>query len=209
MKIQFYLLWRIKKYKYFIYIQVAIVSLGSTRPFEPICSQGQSIINEAILKTPSINRVIAITSLGVNESANGIHPLILLDLNWFTSLFVNYVIAKPIADKVIQENSIRDVFGKNGKPDFVLLRPGGLTNGPKTEKVLAKGNLWFILETGIGGGRISRADVAYFLLKETLQGPSYANKAYVLVSAWSIFKYPCSLLNRFNLRLFRFSSNYK
>lgn len=113
---------------------------------------------------------------------------VIVDLNWITSFYIHWVIPSHIADKNIQENSIRSIFGKPGTPDYVLLRPGGLTNGAKTTKIFAQGTTNINhLESGVGGGRISRADVAHFLLNETLVGPKYANKAINLVH--ELYKY--------------------
>jgi putative NADH-flavin reductase len=44
--------------------------------------------------------------------------------------------------------------------DWTLVRPGGLTDGPRT------GAYRFGLDRSIRGGRISRADVADFVLKQ-------------------------------------------
>ena len=48
--------------------------------------------------------------------------------------------------------------------DWTIVRPGGLTNGPRT------GNYQSGLDKSIKATRISRADVADFILKELAAG---------------------------------------
>ena len=150
---------------------VAIVSLGST-PWaddkqRKICSEGQAVINEAVAASPTVKRVIVVSSLGVNESYK--------DLSCFTKIFVDWVIWKAIEDKNVQEMLVKEKFAQGDK-DWVIVRPGGLNNNPKTEKVKAE-------EEGIGGGMISRQDVAWYILMHCLQGPENSRKAKVLINA--------------------------
>jgi putative NADH-flavin reductase len=49
--------------------EVVIVTLGNVAN---ICSSCQPIINKCIKKTPSVKKLIIITSLGCNESLNGL-----------------------------------------------------------------------------------------------------------------------------------------
>lgn len=149
-----------------------MVTLGSrpgARGPADLCSRAQKLINDAILQTPSVRRLILVSSMGVGDSY--------ADLGFLTRFFVNTVIKKPIEDKTIQEESVRLAFPQvSSSVDWIILRPGGLTNGQVTEKVRAQ-------ERGIAGGRIARADVAWFIWKKCLQGVDFSRKSVVLVQS--------------------------
>jgi hypothetical protein len=62
--------------------------------------------------------------------------------------------------------------------DWTILRPGGLTDQPATHQVEAQ-------ERGIAGGRITRGDVAWFILEHCLHADSsmkYSGKALTLIN---------------------------
>jgi putative NADH-flavin reductase len=143
---------------------VVVNALGPRDLSSTICSSSQPLINKAIQENSSIKRIILVSSLGVNESYEGCGLL--------TRFFIWAIIKKAIADKCIQEDAIRKAFGSPevSSVDYVILRPSGLMDTPKTEKIVAS-------EGPVSGGRISRANVAWFLLKETLEGPKYSRKA--------------------------------
>eukprot|EP01119_Soliformovum_irregulare_P004135 TRINITY_DN1514_c0_g1_i1.p1 TRINITY_DN1514_c0_g1~~TRINITY_DN1514_c0_g1_i1.p1 ORF type:complete len:216 (+),score=54.15 TRINITY_DN1514_c0_g1_i1:652-1299(+) len=144
---------------------VIVNSLGGRRGGEPdVCSKSQVIINE-VAKSQNIARQIVVTSLGVNESYDY--------CSYFTRGIIWAFISKPIADKCIQENSIRsDPFFR-----WTFVRPGGLNNGPLTGK--------YRVDPHLGGGRVSRADVAHFVvttIEQEAQGKEeWVGKAPVLV----------------------------
>ena len=121
-----------------------VVSFGKGN----VCSQAQPLITESAEKS-GCKRMVVVTSLGVGDSYQ--------DLTWFTWAFVNTVISGPIADKNIQESHVM----KSAKLDWTIVRPGGLTNGDMTGK-------YRVAERGLGGGLVSRADVAHFILNECL-----------------------------------------
>ena len=166
--------------------EVVVVTLGS-RPGQPqVCSSAQRLINDAVQASPSVRRLVVVTSMGVGDSY--------ADLGWLTRFFVNTIIKRPIEDKNLQEQYVRQAFAarhdgdEQSKPseqqqpppppptkDWTIVRPGGLLNAAKTERVLAR-------ESGVRGGRIARADVAWFLLQQCLTGDQWARKAVVLVS---------------------------
>jgi putative NADH-flavin reductase len=59
--------------------------------------------------------------------------------------------------------------------DWLIVRPGFLTNDPRTEKYRVIDNL-----SGIMAGKISRADVADFILKQ-LASPTHFGKTPLLM----------------------------
>lgn len=138
-----------------------IVSLGGEINGK-VCSQGQKVINDAINEVNPDLRVVTVTSLGCGDSY--------AKLSFITKQFVDWVIWNAIQDKNIQEASIAADL-KN----WVVVRPGGLTDGEQTQKI----NAGF----EISGGRISRADVAYFILEECLaEETKWKNKNVTLVA---------------------------
>jgi uncharacterized protein YbjT (DUF2867 family) len=144
---------------------VAIVTLGGS---SDVCSRGQRLINQSLASMTTAGkprRMIVVTSLGVGDSYQ--------DLNWVSWLFVNLVIRKVVGDKGVQEELVK----QSGIP-WTIVRPVGLTDGPLTEKYLAK-------ERGIGGGMISRADVAHFILRQCVNdnNSQWTNKALTITSA--------------------------
>jgi hypothetical protein len=151
-----------------IYIYVGsnavLVSLGAT---PGICSAAQPLIDRSAIKNKeTVKRMTVVTSLGVGDSYQ--------DCNMFTTLIVNVFIRNPIADKNIQEEMLkRDL--QDSSIFWTLVRPGGLTDGPMTEK-------YKFQERGISGGRIPRADVAHFILTHCLDNEETRNKAFSIVS---------------------------
>ena len=69
--------------------------------------------------------------------------------------------------KTIYEDKDREeVTIKASNADWLIVRPGMLTNGPRTGKYRVLNDL-----SGVTAGKISRADVADFILRE-LAAPS-------------------------------------
>jgi putative NADH-flavin reductase len=94
-----------------------------------------------------VRRFICETSLGVGDSDG--QPGF-----FFTKIVVPFLLKNVFADKEIQERDI-----KASRLDWIIVRPGRLTNGKKTEKYRHG------LDKAIAGS-ISRADVADFMLKQ-------------------------------------------
>ena len=131
--------------------QSAVVcALGHKRWFYPtrILSEGTRNILRA-MKTCRVPRLICETSLGIGNTAGrgGLLHVLRHSIS-STVLFL---------DKVRQE----EVIAQSDR-DWVIVRPGGLTNGA------ARGKYRHDLNPGnfIVGARISRADVADFMLKQ-------------------------------------------
>lgn len=123
-----------------------ICVLGSHGNRDPVEATGTQQILEA-MHGSGARRLIAVTSLGVGDSRAQINPLfrMLMDLT-----------LKPImAAKEEQERLI-----KASGLDWTIVRPGGLTDGPRT------GRYRFGLGPSLKGGRVSRADVADFVLRQ-------------------------------------------
>ena len=94
-----------------------------------------------------VRRLICITGIGAGDSKG--HGGFLYDR-----------IIQPLLLKEIYKDKDRqeDLIRKSGL-DWTIVRPGALTNGVRTERVRALSDL-----TGITVGKVSRADVAWFIL---------------------------------------------
>ncbi len=93
--------------------------------------------------------LIAVTGIGVGDSRG--HGSLLYD-----KFFLPAVLGRMYADKERQEQIIRTETS-----NWTIVRPGFLNNGPRTGHYRALTNL-----DGIQGGRISRADVADFIVSQ-------------------------------------------
>lgn len=125
----------------------AIVSLGNTANNPDwIVSNGTQVIIEA-MKQHGQRRLVVITSLGVGDSKD--------QVPFAFKMLMKTVIKKPMEDKDRQEQIVR----ASGL-DWTIVRPGGLTNGPRT------GSYRSGLDPKISAGQVSRADVAAFTLRQ-------------------------------------------
>jgi putative NADH-flavin reductase len=93
--------------------------------------------------------LIAVTGLGAGDSKG--HCSFFYD-----HVFLPTVLRRIYADKDCQERIIMSNISR-----WIIVRPGFLNDGPRTGRYRALTNL-----QGIHGGRISRADVADFMLKQ-------------------------------------------
>lgn len=114
------------------------------------------------MKEAGVRRLIAVTGFGAGESRAAISPL--------QRIGFLLVFGRAYADKDIQERLIRECA-----LDWVIARPGVLTNGPATGRyrVLAQPEQW-------RNGIISRADVADFLVGQ-VDSDQYLRQAPVLI----------------------------
>ncbi len=123
-----------------------ICVLGSHGSREPIEALGTRTILDAMQDT-GVRRLIAVTSLGVGDSRE--------QIAWAFRLIMDLTLKPIMLAKEEQERLI-----KASALDWTIIRPGGLTDGPRT------GAYRFGRDRSIKGGRISRADVAEFVLRQ-------------------------------------------
>ncbi len=134
-----------------------IVSLGNTANNPDwIVSEGTRVIVAAMQKL-GVRRLIVISSLGVGDSCDQVPT--------FFKLLMKTALKKPMEDKERQEQ----IVAASGL-DWTIVRPGGLTNGPRTGRYRAG------LDRSIVAGQVSRADVAEFVLRQ-LDDQTYLHKA--------------------------------
>ncbi|MBC9987967.1 SDR family oxidoreductase [Haloferax sp. AS1] len=107
--------------------------------------------------------LIAVTGIGTGDSRG--HGSFLYD-----HLFIPIVLRRIYADKNRQERIIKSEMDR-----WIIVRPGFLTNGPCTGEYRALTDL-----EGINGGRISRADVADFMLSQA-KSPEFTGQTPLLI----------------------------
>jgi putative NADH-flavin reductase len=128
-----------------------------------VFSEGTKNLLQAMKKT-GVKRLVCVTGIGAGDSKG--HGGFFYD-----SIFLPTLLRTIYADKDRQESLI-----KASNVDWTIVRPGFLTNGPLTEKYRALTNL-----TGVTADKISRADVAHFMLNE-LQSKHYLRQTPLLTS---------------------------
>jgi putative NADH-flavin reductase len=136
-----------------------ILSALGTRGGPPVLPEGTHNILVA-MEQAGIRRSLWVSSFGVGDSQQ--------QMGWIArTVIVNLFLKNAIAEKEIQERYIRESAG-----DWIIARPGGLTDGPLT------GSYRCVVgpDEKVGRPSISRADVADFLLKN-LTDDRYVRKA--------------------------------
>lgn len=111
------------------------------------------------MKTHGVRRIVAVSSLGVGNSRDQI-PL----------AFKLVIQSIPLLKKSLRELEQMETLLQQSGVEWIVVRPGGLTNEPPT------GNYKFGLDPKIKPSRISRADVAAFMLKQ-LTDDTFLRKA--------------------------------
>jgi len=132
---------------------VSCVGTGITFKQVDLFSRGMANIIAAMRRQGGA-RLVAVTGIGAGDSKG--HGGVLYD--W---IFKPLLLSPIYADKDREEALIR----ASGL-DWLIVRPAGLTNGPRTGSYRVVNDL-----TGITARRISRLDVADFILRE-LNKPS-------------------------------------
>ena len=111
-----------------------------------------------IMELEGVKRFIYLSSMGAGES----RKLMGMILRFFIA---DIMLRVPLADHTANEERIA-----NSKLNWTLVRPAGLTNGPKTGR-LKHGKTLKVLK---GSPQISRANVASFIINQ-LTDASYIN----------------------------------
>lgn len=138
-------------------------AIGVKTPWEQpgVFSKGTERLLAA-MEASAVRRLVCVTGIGAGDSRG--HGGFLDDRVFFPLL-----LKSVYADKDRQEARIRAA-----DLDWTIVRPGFLTNGPLTGRYRVLTDL-----AGVTAGRISRADVAHFMLQE-LSANRYLRQAPLL-----------------------------
>ena len=137
------------------------IGIPPTRKPVDVFSRGTQNILDAIGKE-SNQKLILVTGIGAGDSKG--HGGFFYDRILNPLLLATNYADKDRAESIVKASNI----------DWLIVRPGFLTNGPRTGKYRAIENL-----SGVTAGKISRADVADFILKQ-LASPTYFGKTPLL-----------------------------
>ena len=137
------------------------IGINPTRKPVTVFSEGAKNVIEAMTGSGS-GLLICVTGIGAGDSKN--HG------GFFYDKIFNPLLLKTIyADKNRQEALV-----SSSNLEWIIVRPGFLTNGPLTGTYRALTEL-----EGIKAGKISRADVAHFILTE-MKEKQYLSKTPLL-----------------------------
>ena len=136
--------------------------LGTKNVTERVTMFSRSATNLAKALTTE-QLLISVTGIGAGDS-KGAGGFV------YDKIFMPLMLKRMYADKDVQEEIIKDRIAR-----WIIVRPGFLTNGPRTGKYRALTDL-----TGIRGGKISREDVADFILKQA-KSPEFLQQAPLVI----------------------------
>jgi putative NADH-flavin reductase len=128
-------------------VEAVICTLGGTanNP-RTVVSAGTNNIVQA-MGAQGVRRLIVISSLGVGDSKNQVP-------------FFFKIVAATVLRRAMQEKETQEAIVRASGLDWIIVRPGGLNDGPRT------GTYRSGLDRTIVAGMVARADVADFVLKQ-------------------------------------------
>jgi putative NADH-flavin reductase len=138
------------------------IGIPPTRKPVDVFSRGTQNILGAIGKE-SHQKLILVTGIGAGDSKG--HGGFFYDRILNPLLLATNYADKDRAESIVKASNI----------DWLIVRPGFLTNDPRTGKYRVIDNL-----SGVTAGKISRADVADFILKQ-LASPTHFGKTPLLM----------------------------
>jgi putative NADH-flavin reductase len=138
------------------------IGIPPTRKPVDVFSRGTQNIIDAINKE-SNQKLILVTGIGAGDSKG--HGGFFYDRILNPLLLATNYADKDRAESIVKASSV----------EWLIVRPGFLTNDPHTGTYRAIENL-----SGVTAGKISRADVADFILKQ-LASPTYFGKTPLLM----------------------------
>ena len=124
------------------------IGIGPTRKPVMVFSEGIRIVIAA-MQTTGTRQLACITGIGSGDSKN--HG------GFFYDRIINPLLLKTIYEDKDREEAVV----RASDVEWVIIRPGFLTNGPLTGNYRAITDL-----SGVTAGKISRMDVAHFVLTE-------------------------------------------
>lgn len=124
-----------------------ICSLGGTadNPGDVVSRGTRHII--AAMQAAGVRRLVVVSSIGVGDSQD-------------QAPFAFKMLMKTVLKAAMEEKEKQEALVQASGLDWVIVRPGGLTDGPRT------GNYRSGLDKSIKAGQVSRADVAEFVLRQ-------------------------------------------
>ncbi|MBC7962227.1 MAG: SDR family oxidoreductase [Steroidobacteraceae bacterium] len=139
------------------------VCIGIPPTIKPVYlfSRGIECVLAAMGREPH-QKLLAVTGIGAGDSKG------------HGGFFYDRVINPLLLGRIYSDKDRQEAIIKASDVEWLIVRPGFLTDGPRTGKYRAIENL-----TGVTAGKISRLDVADFMLKQ-LTTPTHFGKTPLL-----------------------------
>ncbi len=142
-----------------------VVSVGIMLTRKPVdlFSEGTKNLLKAIKNTGINPLLLVVTGIGAGDSKG------------HGGFFYDKIFHPLLLKTIYEDKDKQEQILKNEYDNWIVVRPGMLTNGKLTGKYKALTNL-----EGINGGKISRADVAHFILQQA-EKPTFLRKTPLLI----------------------------
>jgi putative NADH-flavin reductase len=136
-------------------VVLSVLGVNSFKKNSIISDGTQNIIRA--MNEHNTTRFICVTTMGLGESKNQKGWAYIMPISLMFRIQRLPILRNQFVDRELQEEHI-----KNSTLDWIIVRPGGLTNGPRTGSY----SHGFSIEDTTVKVQISRADVADFMLKQ-------------------------------------------
>ena len=144
--------------------QAVCITIGCRPTRKPVSLFSRGTENViAAMKRRSVSKLICVTGIGAGDSKN------------HGGFFYDKVFNPLLLKTIYEDKNRQEALVQNSNLEWVIVRPGFLTNGPLTGTYRALTAL-----EGVKAGKISRADVAHFILTEITQ-KQYLSKTPLLI----------------------------
>jgi putative NADH-flavin reductase len=137
------------------------IGIPPTRKPLNLFSQGTANVIAAMGQQQN-QKLIAVTGIGAGDSKG------------HGGFFYDRVLNPLLLSTIYDDKNRQEAIIKTSNVEWLIVRPGFLTNGPRTGKYRVIDDI-----TGITAGKISRLDVADFILKQ-ISTPTYFGKTPLL-----------------------------
>ncbi len=130
--------------------EAVLITIGIPPTWQPVTvfSQGSRNVLTAMAEQ-GVKRLLAVTGIGAGDTQG------------HGGFFYDRIFKPLLLQRIYEDKDRQEAIIRQSQVDWTIVRPGFLTNGPLTGKYRVITDL-----TGITCGKISRADVAHFLLQE-------------------------------------------
>jgi putative NADH-flavin reductase len=137
------------------------IGIPPTRKPLNLFSQGTANVIAAMGQQQN-QKLIAVTGIGAGDSKG------------HGGFFYDRVLNPLLLSTIYDDKNRQEAIIKTSNVEWLIVRPGFLTNGPRTGKYRVIDDI-----TGVTAGKISRLDVADFILKQ-ISTPTYFGKTPLL-----------------------------
>ena len=137
------------------------IGIPPTRKPLNLFSQGTANVISAMGQQQN-QKLIAVTGIGAGDSKG------------HGGFFYDRVLNPFLLSTIYDDKNRQEAIIKTSNVEWLIVRPGFLTNGPRTGKYRVIDDI-----TGVTAGKISRLDVADFILKQ-ISTPTYFGKTPLL-----------------------------